>query len=130
MGKLACGDARTARSTLFYLACTQSADGGWSQNMWLDGTPNLNAIQMDGIALPILLADKLRLENALAGYSPYTMAVQVAALLAAADCADLRDAPEEAAFLRETADAWNDSIDELTYVQGTPLARQHRVHGY
>lgn len=161
MGKLASGDARSARSTLFYLACTQDADGGWSQNMWLDGTQNLGAIQMDGIALPVLLADKLRRENALdgydpkpmvheatvfvlrhgpvtqqdrwettPGYSPYTMAVQVAALLAGADCADERGAPEEAQFLRETADAWNDSIDELTYVQGTALARQHGVQGY
>ena len=161
MGKLASGDARAARSTLFYLGCTQNEDGGWSQNMWLDGTPNLGAIQMDGIALPILLADKLRRDDALdgydpkpmvhaacvfvlqngpvtqqdrwettPGYSPYTMAVQVAALLAGADCADLRQAPDEAQFLRETADAWNDSIDELTYVQGTPLAKMHGVTGY
>ena len=161
MGKLASGDARSARSTLFYLGCTQDADGGWSQNMWLDGTPHLGAIQMDGIALPVLLADKLRRDDALdtydhkpmmhaaccfvlrhgpvtqqdrwettPGYSPYTMAVQVAALLAGADCADLRGAPEEAEFLRETADAWNDSIDELTYVQNTELAKKHGVQGY
>ncbi len=161
MGKLASGDARAARSTLFYLACTQNEDGGWSQNMWLDGTPELGAIQMDGIALPVLLADKLRRDNALdgydpnpmmhaaccfvlrhgpvtqqdrwettPGYSPYTMAVQVAALLAGADCADLRGAPDEAQFLRETADAWNDSIDELTYVEGTELAKEHGVQGY
>lgn len=38
MGKLASGDSRSARSTLFYLSCTQDANGGWSQNMWLDGT--------------------------------------------------------------------------------------------
>ena len=161
MGKLASGDARTARSTLFYLACTQDADGGWRQNMWLDGTPHWGAIQMDGISLPILLADKLRREDALDGYdprpmvhqaaifvlkhgpvtqqdrwettpgfSPYTMAVEVAALLAAADCADGRGAPEQARFLRETADAWNDAIDEMTYVQGTALAQQHGVEGY
>ncbi len=161
MGKLASGDARAARSTLFYLGCTQNEDGGWSQNLWLDGTPHLGAIQMDGIALPILLADKLRRDNALdgydprpmvhaavsfllgqgpvtqqdrwettPGYSPYTMAVQVAALLAGADCATERGAPDEAQFLRETADAWNDSIDELTYVQGTKLAKRHGVTGY
>ena len=129
MGKLASGDARSARSTLFYLACTQGDDGGWSQNMWLDGTPHWGALQMDGIALPILLADKLRRDDALDGYdprhmmkqatcfllkhgpvtqqgrwealpgfSPYTMAVQVGALLAGAECADERDAPEEAQF--------------------------------
>ncbi len=161
MGKLAAGDARSARAALFYLACTQSDDGGWSQNMWLDGTPHWTAIQMDSVALPVLLADKLRRDDALdgydprpmmheavrfvlkhgpvteqdrwettPGYSPYTMAVQVAALLAGADCADQRGAPGEAEFLRETADAWNDAIDELTYVEGTALAKAHGVPGY
>ena len=161
MGKLASGDACSARSALFYLACTQGADGGWSQNMWLDGTPHWTAVQMDGIALPVLLADKLRRDDALdgydpkpmmnaaarfvlrhgpvtgqdrwettPGYSPYTMAVQVAALLAGADCADLRNDPGQARFLRETADAWNDAIDELTYVRGTALAKQHGVEGH
>ncbi|MGI4830997.1 MAG: glycoside hydrolase family 15 protein, partial [Janthinobacterium lividum] len=161
MGKLACGDACSARSALFYLACTQDGDGGWTQNMWLDGTPHWGAIQMDGIALPVLLADKLRRDDALDGYdprpmmhkaasfllkngpvteqdrwetspgfSPYTMAVQIAALLAIAECAELQNAPERAQFVRETADAWNDAIDELTYVEGTPLARQHGVRGY
>ncbi len=166
MGKLACGDARSARSALFYFACTQNAEGGWSQNMWLDGTPHWGAIQMDGIAWPILLADKLRRENALDGYDPepmvrraarfllkhgpvtqqgrwealpgystYTMATEIAALLAAADFADLRSQRDgdrfgEAEFLRRTADAWNDSIEEFTYVSGTPLAKRHGIAGY
>ncbi|MGI8959196.1 MAG: glycoside hydrolase family 15 protein [Bryobacteraceae bacterium] len=64
------------------------------------------------------------------GYSPYTMATQVAALLAAADSADLMERPRHAAFLRDTADAWNDSIDEFTYVEGTPLTKKHGVSGY
>lgn len=68
MGKLASGDIRSARSTLFYLNCTQNEDGGWSQNMWLDGTAHWDAIQMDGMALPILLADKMRRDDALDGY--------------------------------------------------------------
>src|SRR6185312_14674895 len=113
-------DAQCARSALFYLACTQNADGGWSQNMWLDGTPHWEGIQMDAIALPMLLADKMRRENALdgycperimhnavrfrlrhlpvtqqdrlettPGYSPNTMAAEVAAPFAAVDYADL-----------------------------------------
>jgi glucoamylase len=161
MGKLASGDEHAARSALFFLACAQNADGGWSQNMWLDGTPHWNAIQMDSIALPILLADKMRREGVLhgydprpmvrqaarfmlrhgpvteqdrwettPGYSPNTMAAEVAALLAAADFAELEGAHDRAQFLRETADAWNDAIDELTYVEGTPLAERHGVRGY
>jgi glucoamylase len=157
MGKLASGDARSARSALFYLSCTQDENGGWSQNMWLDGTMHWGAIQMDGMALPIQLADKLRQENALDGYDPapmvhgaasfllghgmvsqqgrweatpgysvYTVATEIAALLAAAEFATA----EEAAFLRDTADAWYDSIDELLYVEGTPLAKEHGVSGY
>jgi glucoamylase len=161
MGKLASGDARAARSALFYLACTQQENGAWSQNMWLDGTMHWGAIQMDGMALPILLADKIRQENALdgydpgpmvhaaasfllknglvsqqgrweatAGYSVYTVATEIAALLAAADFAAVSGDKAKAEFLRDTADAWNDSIDEITYVAGTPLAKEHGVRGY
>lgn len=157
MGKLASGDAQSARSALFYLSCTQDENGSWSQNMWLDGTIHWGAIQMDSMALPILLADKLRQENSLDGYDPglmvhgaarflirhglvsqqgrweatpgysvYTVATEIAALLAAADFAS----PEQATFLRETADAWYDSIDELLYAEGTPLAQKHGVSGY
>jgi glucoamylase len=161
MGKLASGDARSARSALFYLACTQQGDGGWSQNMWLDGTMHWGAIQMDGMALPILLADKIKQEKALdgydpapmvhaaacfllkhgpvsqqgrweatAGYSVYTVATEVAALLAAADFCQGEGAVAKAKFLRDTADAWNDSIDELLYASDTPLAKEHSVDGY
>ena len=35
-----------------------------------------------------------------------------------------------AAYLRETADAWNASIERWTYVTGTDLARQVGVDGY
>ena len=161
MGKLASGDARSARSTLFYLSCTQDGNGGWSQNMWLDGTMHWGAIQMDGMALPILLADKIRQENALDGYDPgpmvhgaasfllkngpvsqqgrweatsgysiYTVATEIAALLAAADFAEAASEITKASFLRDTADAWYDAIDELTYAKDTSLAKEHGVSGY
>lgn len=51
---------------------------------------------------------------------------EIAALLAAADFCD----GPQAEFLRDTADAWYDSIDELIYATGTPLAKQHGVDGY
>ncbi|MEO7029539.1 MAG: glycoside hydrolase family 15 protein [Acidobacteriaceae bacterium] len=161
MGKLASGDARGARATLFFLRCTQEDSGGWSQNMFLDGTPYWTAVQMDGTALPILLADQLRRENALdgydatpmveaaarfllkhgpwtgqdrweelPGYSPYTTATEVAALLATADFCEQSGDAVGATFLRETADAWQDTIDEFTYVTGTTLAEEHGVAGY
>ena len=50
---------------LRYLRVTQEADGHWSQNMWLDGTPYWHGIQMDETALPILLVDLAAREGVL-----------------------------------------------------------------
>lgn len=160
-GKLACGDAESARRTLFYLQCTQEHDGHWPQNMWLDGTPNWTGIQMDGTSFAILLADALRRVHEVeskqpwrmvrqaaaflvrngphtqqdrweenAGYDPNTMAVEIAALLATADFADQQQEKDLAEFLRSTADAWNDSIDELAYAAATDLDRKYNVRGH
>ncbi len=64
------------------------------------------------------------------GYSPFTLAVEIAALLAAADFADLYGEADAARYLRETADAWNDSIEYWTFARDTELARQAGVTGY
>lgn len=64
------------------------------------------------------------------GYSPYTMAVEIAAVLAAADFADNESDQETADLLRATADAWNEAIDELTYARGTRLSKRHGIEGY
>ncbi|MET0440272.1 MAG: glucan 1,4-alpha-glucosidase [Devosia sp.] len=47
------------------------------------------------------------------GYSPFTLAVEIAALLAAAD---LLEEEEVGRHLRETADCWNEQIENWTYV--------------
>jgi glucoamylase len=64
------------------------------------------------------------------GYSPYTLATEVAALLAAADLAEAHREPATAQLLRETADAWFGSLDDWTYVRDTDLARRLGVDGY
>jgi glucoamylase len=64
------------------------------------------------------------------GYSPFTIATEVAALLVAADLADAGANKIAADYLRETADAWNASIERWLYVSGTELAHQHDVDGY
>jgi glucoamylase len=64
------------------------------------------------------------------GYSPFTLAVEIAALLAAADLADKLAACEQAAYLRETADLWNSLIERWIYATGTPLAMRLGVDGY
>lgn len=161
MAKLASGDIRSAERALFYLACTQEADGHWAQNLWLDGTPDLSSIQLDATALPLTLAARLHLAGAprsfdvwpmveracayllahgpcsdeerwegIAGYSTFTFAVSVAALLDAAGIADRSNKPDAANLLRETADAWNDLIDDYCYCTRTPLAERYDVPGY
>lgn len=64
------------------------------------------------------------------GYSPFTLAVEVAALLAAADFAEEAGEGSAATFLRESADAWNSAIERWTYATGTELARRVGVDGY
>jgi glucoamylase len=64
------------------------------------------------------------------GYSVSTLAAEIAGLLCAADLAELNGELEIASFLRETADAWNENIDEWLYARGTSLAHQIGVDGY
>lgn len=64
------------------------------------------------------------------GYTPFTLAAEIAALLAAADLAELAGEPALAPYLRETADAWNAQIERWLYVRGTELARRIGVDGY
>ena len=163
-GFAAAGAALDALRVLRYLEATQEADGNWAQNMWLDGRPYWNGLQMDEAAFPILLVDLLRREAGFAlgdlsrwwklvqraagflvrngpvtqqdrweedaGYSPFTLAVEVSALLAAADLADAIGQKEVGIYLRETADTWNDNIERWVYATNTDLARQIGVEGY
>jgi glucoamylase len=64
------------------------------------------------------------------GYTPATLAVEIAGLLAGADVADKLGKFSEAVFMRETADAWNADIESWIYVSGTDLARRCGVAGY
>ena len=64
------------------------------------------------------------------GYSPFTLAAEIAALLAAADLAEQKGEAQIAVYLRETADTWNSSIEHWIYATDTDLARQTGVDGY
>lgn len=163
-GLLAGGAYDDAVRVLDFLRATQEADGHWSQNMWLDGQPYWQGLQMDETALPILLLDMVRrelswpAEKTLAywpmarlaaqfvvqngpvtqqdrweedpGYSPFTLAAEIAGLLAAADLAELAGEETVAAYLRETADAWYANLDSWIYAIDTPLAHEVGVEGY
>jgi glucoamylase len=64
------------------------------------------------------------------GFSPFTLAAEVAALLVAADLAVLMGEHGVSVYFRETADAWNALIERWTYVSGTDLAGRVGVEGY
>jgi glucoamylase len=65
-----------------------------------------------------------------AGYSPFTLAVEIAGLLAAADLAEAVKESAIATYLRDLADTWNDNIERWTYSTNGGLARQIGVDGY
>ncbi len=64
------------------------------------------------------------------GYSPFTLAVEIAALLAAADAMDMAGKTAIARYLREVADGWNEQIERWTYVVDTELSRKLGIEGY
>jgi glucoamylase len=64
------------------------------------------------------------------GYSPFTLAVEIAGLLAAAEMAEVMGEDDAAVYLRQTADTWNANIEHWTYVTGTDLAGEVGVDGY
>lgn len=163
-GLLAAGAGDHARGTLAFLEATQEPDGHWSQNMWLNGTPYWDGIQMDETALGVLLLELARREGAVekagaarfwpmvrraagylvrngpvtpqgrweqdGGYSPFTLAAEIAALLASADLATENGEPGLAQYLRETANIWNAGIERWMYVTGTDLAKRAGVEGH
>ena len=163
-GLLAAKAFEDAKRVLNYLMVIQEEDGHWAQNMWLNGMPYRNGIQMDQTALPIMLVDLVNREMELtdgelqffwpmirkavsylvtngpitdqdrweenAGYSTFTLAVEISALLIAAEYADKNSEPFLAKYLRETADSWNSNIERWTYVVGSDLAKFVGVEGY
>lgn len=60
------------------------------------------------------------------GASPFTLAVEVAALVAAADWLEGTDRDYALAL----ADCWNERVEEWTYAEGTELAGRYGVHGH
>ncbi len=64
------------------------------------------------------------------GFTPYTLSALISALLVASEMADAQGEAGVAAYLRESADAWNANIEFWTYVEGTELARKVGVRGY
>lgn len=120
----------------------QESDGHFPQNSYVNGTPFWNGIQMDEQAFPIILAWKLGLNDSATfthiksaanyivnhgpstgqdrweengGYSPSTIAAEIAGLVCAADIARINgDITDETAW-DNTADYWQGMVQNWTF---------------
>ena len=162
-GLLAAGDRAAARRALDYLWNVQQApDGSFPQNSRLDGEPVFTGLQLDEVAFPIVLAwqlgrtgpgdwdnvrrsadflvengprtDQERWEN-IGGYSPATIAAEIAGLVTAADIARENGAAREGPPLpgdgRRVAGRPRalDAHDERAAVRRAVLPADHRQRG-
>jgi glucoamylase len=96
---LAAGDLATPLRVLVYVAVSQRADGGVFQNFWIDGRPYWNAVQLDEVAFPLILAWRLHQANGLCGFDPTAMAAAACGFLMHEGPAAAQDRWEEAGGL-------------------------------
>jgi glucoamylase len=147
---IAMGDRAAARRALNYLwNVQQRPDGSFPQNSRLDGEPVFGGLQMDEVAFPIVLAwhlgrtgaadwnhvrlsadflvargprtDQERWEN-IAGYSPATIAAEIAGLVCAADIARRNGDAARAARYLAKADEWQGNLERYTVTTNGPLS--------
>jgi glucoamylase len=145
---LAAGDSSDALAALNYIFQYEvESSGAVKQNTWLNGTTVFGSLQMDEVADPIILAWQLgatgsadwtyveELANYLvangpytpeerweenSGYSPATMAAEIAGLICAAVIAKDNGDTSLAATYQSTAQSWASEVDELTYTTTGP----------
>lgn len=139
----AIGDRAGANRLLDYLfEVQQKLDGSFPQNTWVDGRPIGNALQMDQVAWPLILAYQLKRYDRKSwvehvkpaadfilkhgprtdqdrweekpGYSPATIAAQIASLVCAAEIAKLNADKTTAKKYLETADNWAQNVEKWT----------------
>lgn len=144
---LAVGDRAGANRALAYLFhVQQKADGSFPQNSWVDGRPIGGGLQLDQVGLPLVLAYQLKRTDRStwlrhikpaadfilrrgpatgqerweekAGYSPATIAAEIAGLVCAARIAEInRDQPTANLYLN-VADKWTQGVERWTATKG------------
>lgn len=75
---LACGQTESPLRALIWLACVQAADGSLPQNSSITGEPYWKGIQLDEVAVPILLAWRLQQADMLRQFDPWTLVSRAA----------------------------------------------------
>jgi glucoamylase len=79
---LATGQTSTPVRALIWLAALQRLDGSFPQNSWIDGSAYWSGLQLDEVAAPILLAWRLRQQDAPLGlFDPGVLIKRAAAYL-------------------------------------------------
>ena len=136
---IALGDRATANRLLDYLfRVQQKPDGSFPRNSWVDGRPIGDALQMDQVALPVVLAYQLRRNDRAtwqkhikpaadlivrrgpntdqdrweekSGYFPATVAAEIAGLVCAAHIATINGDKDSAKGYFRTADEWAKTV--------------------
>jgi glucoamylase len=141
------GDSAAARRNLDYLWDVQKDDGSWWQNTRVNGTEKWLTEQLDQVSLPIVLAwwlgrtsaadwahveraadyivgngpttDNERWENQ-SGYSPNTIATEIAGLICAAEIARRNGRADKADTYERLADAWEQQVEGWTATGNGP----------
>src|SRR5476649_718195 len=78
---LACGQTESPLRALIWLGCVQAADGSMPQNSSITGVAYWKGIQLDEVAVPILLAWRLQRADALRQFDPWTLVSRAARYL-------------------------------------------------
>jgi len=148
--QIAAGDRRSAERSLEWLLETQQKpDGSFPQNSFVDGEQRWERVQMDQVAFPLVLAWQLgrtdaatwrrarrsadylvregpnteqeRWENQ-SGWSPGTIAAQIAGLVCAAELARANGDGARAARYLAVADSWQRDVERWTATTNGPLS--------
>ncbi|MDR3470648.1 MAG: glycoside hydrolase family 15 protein [Devosia sp.] len=152
------GQVSDAARTLAYLIGTQAENGSWAQNYFPDGRGYWSGNQLDEVALPVLLAAKLKSVGGLTIAKPVEHMIHKAiayivangpvsdqdrweenagvspftltvAICALVAAAEFFEAAERD-YLLGLADSWNERIEGWTYVTQGPYSQATGVDGY
>jgi glucoamylase len=146
---LAAGDSTDAQAALSYILKYEvESSGEVKQNTWLNGNQEWGGQQMDEASFPLILAYQLDDTNATdwatlkteanyivsngpstgeerweenSGYSPSTIAAEIAGLVCASVLADDQGDSTDAATYLSTAQTWASDVDGWTYTTDGPL---------
>jgi glucoamylase len=153
------GDSATARRALRYLFdVQQKPDGSFPQNSWLDGKPYWTSQQMDENSYPMVLAWQLGVTDMdtwtkhirpateyvmehgpatqqerweeVSGYSPSTIAAEIAGLVCASEIAKINDAQADADRYMAKADEWASNLEKWLVTHTGHLGGELAQRGY